>query len=147
MTLGKQRKVAATCFVVGMIVFLGTASWSSGDFSGPLYKDLPTILGFIVALVSFACLFLLFQEFLFKASLVVVGLVGSIVAGIWAYEHYTTEWTCVEEGQTMYSISDKGEIGAAEEACTCTGMADFERRNWGRVDYAGLNKDHGCDFD
>lgn len=67
--------------------------------------------------------------------------------GVLAYDHYTTEWNCVEKGQTMYSISDKGEIGPAEEACTCTGMADFERRNWGRVDYAGLNKDHGCDFD
>ena len=73
--------------------------------------------------------------------------VAVLYAGGWAYEHYSTEWNCVEKGQNMYSISDKGEIGPAEEACTCTGMADFERRNWGRVDYAGLNKDHGCDFD
>jgi hypothetical protein len=57
------------------------------------------------------------------------------------------EWTCIERGNTMLSISENGDIGPAEKACTCTGMADFERRKFGRVDYAALNKDHGCNFD
>jgi hypothetical protein len=60
---------------------------------------------------------------------------------------YFTEWTCIERGNTMLSISEKGDLGPAEKACTCTGMADFERRKFGRVDYASLNKDHGCSFD
>lgn len=63
------------------------------------------------------------------------------------YSHYDVEWDCVERGNTMLSISEKGDLGPAEKACTCTGMADFERRKFGRVDYASLNKDHGCSFD
>lgn len=82
------------------------------------------------------------------AGAIYLSLFGAVLwGGVMAYDHYSTEWRCVEKGQNMFSISDRGEIGPAEEACTCTGMADFERRNWGRVDYAGLNKDHGCDFD
>lgn len=63
------------------------------------------------------------------------------------YSHYDVEWDCVERGNTMLSISENGDIGPAEKGCTCTGMADFERRKFGRVDYAALNKDHGCKFD
>jgi hypothetical protein len=61
--------------------------------------------------------------------------------------NFLAEWDCVESGDTMYSLSDKGELGPPEKACTCTGMADFERRKFGRVDYASLNKDHGCNFE
>ena len=61
--------------------------------------------------------------------------------------NFLAEWDCVESGDNMYSLSDAGEIGPAEKACTCTGMADFERRKFGRVDYASLNKDHGCNFE
>ena len=61
--------------------------------------------------------------------------------------NFLAEWDCVESGDNMYSLSDTGEIGPAEKACTCTGMADFERRKFGRVDYASLNKDHGCNFE
>ena len=53
----------------------------------------------------------------------------------------------MEHGNTMLSISEKGDLGPAEKACTWTGMADFERRKFGRVDYASLKKDHGCNFE
>ena len=88
------------------------------------------------------------------AALALGGIGLASVALAWGFtllgEHaqeYFTEWDCVERGDTMLSISENGDLGPAEKACTCTGMADFERRKFGRVDYASLNKDHGCNFE
>ena len=55
-------------------------------------------------------------------------------------------WRCVEDGDVMYSMSSGGAFGAADKGCSCDRMADFERRKFGEVDYAGLNSDHGCAF-
>ena len=101
---------------------------------------MPSLKGFIDGLYSLV----MGALWLFVALAI---LRGVFWGGGLAYDYYTTEWNCVEKGQTMYSMSDKGETGAAEKACTCVDMADFERRKFGRVDYAGLNKEHGCRFD
>ena len=105
-----------------------------------LGDPMPSLKGFIDGLYS-----LVMGALWLFVAVVILGAV--LRGGVWAYEYYTTEWNCVEKGQNIFSMSDKGEIGAAEEACTCLDMADFERRKFGRVDYAGLNKDHGCRFD
>ena len=47
----------------------------------------------------------------------------------------------------MYSLSDSGELGAAEKGCTCAEIANFEYRIFGEVDYQALNDDHGCSFE
>ena len=56
-------------------------------------------------------------------------------------------WVCVERGRTMYSLSDSGELGAAEKGCTCAEIANFEYLVFGEVDYQALNDDHGCSFE
>ena len=56
-------------------------------------------------------------------------------------------WFCMERGKTMYSLSDSGELGAAEKGCTCAEIANFEYRIFGEVDYQALNDDHGCSFE
>ena len=56
-------------------------------------------------------------------------------------------WVCIEQGRTMYSLSDSGELGAAEKGCTCAEIANFEYRVFGEVDYQALNDDHGCSFE
>jgi hypothetical protein len=53
-------------------------------------------------------------------------------------------WSCQVAGQTMYSVSESGEIGSAEKGCSCGEMRDFERRVFGSVDEEALKEDHGC---
>ena len=53
------------------------------------------------------------------------------------------EWHCKIDGDSMYSISDSGDIGGAENGCTCEEIARFERR-FGEVDYEALSSDFGC---
>lgn len=55
-------------------------------------------------------------------------------------------WRCEVRGQSMFSMSSDGQLGAAEKGCTCSEMADFNRRTFGEADYESLNEDHGCDF-
>ena len=160
-------KVPLVSFVIGIaatIVFgatnymletEGSSYWLS--YSSTLLEGAMTISGFVFGFSLLALLlgglvealggFYAITVFLGKAALGLTALGAMVFVVGLTIDHYSTEWSCVEKGQTMHSISDKGEIGPAEEACTCTGMADFERRKFGRVDYAGLNKDHGCDFD
>jgi hypothetical protein len=82
-----------------------------------------------------------------KAVLLVASFGTACYGAFLVYSYYDVEWDCVERGNNILSISENGDIGPAEKGCTCTGMADFERRKFGRVDYAALNKDHGCNFD
>ena len=56
------------------------------------------------------------------------------------------DWSCVVRGETMFSMSSTGELGAANKGCTCEEMANFERRVFGTVDYQALNSDHGCNY-
>ena len=56
-------------------------------------------------------------------------------------------WRCEVRGQTMFSMSTDGQLGAAEKGCTCSEMADFNQKTFGDPDYETLNKEHGCGFD
>lgn len=54
------------------------------------------------------------------------------------------DWNCVVRGETMFSMSSAGELGAANKGCTCEEITNFERRVFGSVDYEALASDHGC---
>jgi len=69
----------------------------------------------------------------------------TFVSGIFSSEP-EDGWRCVERGQNMFSMSDSGELGAAEKGCTCEEMANFEYRVFGEVDFEALKDDHGCSF-
>ena len=75
---------------------------------------------------------------------------GAEIATDFAQDIFGSEpeggWRCVERGQNMFSMSDSGELGAAEKGCTCEQMADFEYRVFGEVDFEALKDDHGCSF-
>ena len=75
---------------------------------------------------------------------------GAEIATDFAQDIFGSEpedgWRCVERGQNMFSMSDSGELGAAEKGCTCEQMADFEYRVFGEVDFDALKDDHGCSF-
>tara|TARA_E500000331_G_scaffold292244_1_gene289042 strand:+ start:296 stop:553 length:258 start_codon:yes stop_codon:yes gene_type:complete len=53
-------------------------------------------------------------------------------------------WLCRVEGNTMYSISSSGNLGAANKACSCSEIRAFELKTFGRVDEAALRNDFGC---
>ncbi|MDJ0941350.1 MAG: hypothetical protein QNJ00_16435 [Woeseiaceae bacterium] len=54
------------------------------------------------------------------------------------------DWSCVEQGQTLYSVSSSGKIGSADKGCSCAQIRDFEYRNFGSVDEHALAADFGC---
>ncbi|WP_318465418.1 hypothetical protein [Photobacterium leiognathi] len=62
----------------------------------------------------------------------------------------TTEeqWSCVEDGTLMYSISESGKLGGAENGCSCEDMYNFEVKLYGinEVDTEHLNSTFGCNF-
>ena len=54
------------------------------------------------------------------------------------------EWSCVEQGKNMYSVSSSGELGSADKGCSCEELREFEFRHWGSVDEDALKSDFGC---
>ncbi len=54
------------------------------------------------------------------------------------------EWSCVEQGKNMYSVSSSGALGSADKGCTCEEIREFELRNFGSVDEGALKSDFGC---
>ena len=54
------------------------------------------------------------------------------------------EWTCRVDGKTMYSISESGKLGSADNGCSCEQMRAFELRTFGEVDEDALRSDFGC---
>ena len=54
------------------------------------------------------------------------------------------DWSCQVRGNTMFSVSESGKLGAAEKGCSCEQMRSFERGVFGRVDEDALRRDHGC---
>ena len=54
------------------------------------------------------------------------------------------DWSCVEQGQTLYSVSSSGNIGSADKGCSCAQIRDFEYHNFGSVDEDALAADFGC---
>lgn len=54
------------------------------------------------------------------------------------------EWSCVEQGKTLYSINSSGNPGSADKGCSCEEIRDFELRNFGSVDEGALKSDFGC---
>jgi len=54
------------------------------------------------------------------------------------------EWSCVEEGKSLYSISSSGKPGSAGKGCSCEEIREFELRNFGSVDEGALKSDFGC---
>ena len=54
------------------------------------------------------------------------------------------EWSCVEQGKSMYSVNSKGEMGSADKGCSCEELREFEYRHWGSVDEDALKSDFGC---
>ena len=55
-----------------------------------------------------------------------------------------SDWYCVEDGEILYSRSNKGEWGDAGKGCSCNEMRSFEKKVFGSVDEAALKKDFGC---
>jgi hypothetical protein len=53
-------------------------------------------------------------------------------------------WSCVKQGDTVFSMSSSGAIGAADKGCSCDEMRSFERRTFGSVDEDALRADFGC---
>ena len=54
------------------------------------------------------------------------------------------KWHCKIEGQTMYSVSESGQIGGAQKGCTCDQIRSFEKKSFGEVDNQALKNDFGC---
>ena len=54
------------------------------------------------------------------------------------------EWSCVEQGKNMYSVSSSGALGSADKGCTCEQIREFEYREFGSVDDDALRSDFGC---
>lgn len=55
-------------------------------------------------------------------------------------------WSCRVEGDSMFSISDSGQLGGAQRGCSCEQIRDFEFRTFGSVDYDALRSDFGCRY-
>ena len=54
------------------------------------------------------------------------------------------EWSCVEDGKSLYSISTLGNLGSADKGCSCDEIREFEFRVFGSVDEDALKSDFGC---
>lgn len=53
-------------------------------------------------------------------------------------------WSCIEDGKTLYSVSSSGNLGSADKGCSCDEIREFELRNFGSVDEDALKSDFGC---
>ena len=56
----------------------------------------------------------------------------------------TEDWSCLEQGRSLLSISSSGQLGSADKGCTCDEMRTFELRTFGSVDEDALREDFGC---
>lgn len=54
------------------------------------------------------------------------------------------KWTCQTLGETMFSRSSSGEVGAASKGCSCQEIKNFELKTFGEVDETALKSDFGC---
>jgi hypothetical protein len=54
------------------------------------------------------------------------------------------DWSCTVDGDTMYSVSETGNIGGAGKGCTCQEIRSFELRTFGEIDEGGIKSDFGC---
>ena len=54
------------------------------------------------------------------------------------------KWFCKTQGQTMYSMSESGEVGSAGKGCSCDEIRAFEQKVFGEVDEEALKTDFGC---
>ena len=54
------------------------------------------------------------------------------------------KWFCKVEGKTMYSISESGKLGGAEEGCSCSQIRSFEKSTFGSVDEEAISNDFNC---
>lgn len=70
---------------------------------------------------------------------IVIFLVGLIVGC-----GQSETWSCVIDGDTMYSMSNKGNLGGAQKGCTCDEIRQFELKLFGEVDEEAMKRDFGC---
>lgn len=54
------------------------------------------------------------------------------------------DWSCVQQGDTLFSMNSSGQLGSADKGCTCDEIRSFERRVFGSVDEDALRTDFGC---
>jgi len=56
------------------------------------------------------------------------------------------KWSCKvsENGNNMYSVNTKGELGGAQKGCSCSQIRAFEYKHWGYVDEEGMKEKFGC---
>lgn len=54
------------------------------------------------------------------------------------------EWSCVQQGDTLFSMSSSGALGSADKGCSCDEIRSFELRTFGSVDEDALRADFGC---
>lgn len=73
-------------------------------------------------------------------TFLITALVTALVAG--CVERET--WSCVIDGDVMYSMSSKGQLGGAQKGCTCDEIRQFELKVFGEVDEEALKRDFGC---
>jgi hypothetical protein len=56
----------------------------------------------------------------------------------------TENWSCVQQGDTLFSMSSSGAMGSADKGCSCDEIRSFELRTFGSVDEEALRADFGC---
>ena len=53
-------------------------------------------------------------------------------------------WYCKQDGKTLYSVTASGEIGSADNGCSCDEIRYFEASTFGEVDDEALAEEFGC---
>jgi|GEM_PF-1190260 len=76
-----------------------------------------------------------------KKHLRVIAILTSIIVLLSCGE----KWTCQSRGKTLFSVSESGKLGSADEGCSCSEVRAFELKVLGEVDGAALKRDFGCD--
>jgi hypothetical protein len=56
----------------------------------------------------------------------------------------TEDWSCVQQGDALFSMSSSGAMGSADKGCSCDEIRSFELRTFGSVDDDALRADFGC---